>query len=652
MFRILKHYGASAPYDGIPDGDASRLALDPVECAGTVKSLNILCTGRARGLVFIEALANILQLSLFMALLLAPIGEPEKQNTSRKWKHHFDVLQECHLIEPSSTGEIKFYAKYFAVEKPGTPPKARAIVNLKLFSKLCVTPNSTNLPEIHQVLNMFTHGRFFVVGDFRHFFHQFGVLKSVSNYFGLICGSKVMRWTCLPMGWSHSPRIAQCAAWVTLMEAAFRAKLAKAEDFQNLHNPPNYMSIRGGTITVWYDNILGSFTDAISRDLFYTKLKEVCSEDQFNIQIKHLDIFSHRKMMDRDGQDAESRVHLPKYLGMELSAQKRDRDGQSVIQWRHDPEKVHRWADMKDLHERSTSRSIARAVGIILWDATISNRSLCYEDVAIKHLQEASKRVREHSSNKRNVQPWDVEQTIPWPISTIAYLKDRVGHIRERNPWRTVEGFETSDTVRAASDASGDSNSNDPHMRELKPGGWGFVVWDKTKMTTVFSHVFPAKKWENTHIYIREMYACKEAIEHICTKNKSVHILLGVDNSAVVGAVRARYSSNHHANEMIQRIEEILTTSGCTLEIVPLRSEDNPADGPSRSKAVDYAAITKCDGIMDRFCRGLGRTEKTVRPGPSCDGNLRHDDAPVDDIDLLVAGINLFDDDGMDEDNE
>jgi hypothetical protein len=49
-------------------------------------------------------------------------------------------------------------------------------------------------------------------------------LKPISEYFGIICGNRSYRWTCLPMGWSYSPSIAQSAAWTVLLEAAYRAK--------------------------------------------------------------------------------------------------------------------------------------------------------------------------------------------------------------------------------------------------------------------------------------------------------------------------------------------------------------------------------------------------------------------------------------------
>ena len=100
------------------------------------------------------------------------------------------------------------------------------------------------------------------------------------------------------------------------------------------------------------------------------------------------------------------------------------------------------------------------------------------------------------------------------------------------------------------------------------------------------------------------MYACERAVNFICSNKKNTHILLGVDNTAVVGAVRARCSANHHANELIRRMEEALTSSGCTLEIVPLRSEDNPADAASRNEQLQPALVRQCDEIMEKHCRG------------------------------------------------
>jgi hypothetical protein len=256
MYRIFKRYNMpSASYDGIPEGDVHLRPLDPIGCAGCARTLDLYnCARSRRGLKFAEALRVILYLQAFLCLMLVEVEQLEKEHTSAKWKPHLDVLIGCGVLIDCPLAKMKYAARYFAVAKGET--EARAIVNLRGLSRLMTPPTSTNLPEIETVLKMISESTHLVIGDWRHFFHQFRVTDSISNYFGILCGSYTKKWTCLPMGWSHSPKTAQTAAWCLLLEAAFRANLASPEEFQDLHSTPTTARIRGGTIAVWYDNVI------------------------------------------------------------------------------------------------------------------------------------------------------------------------------------------------------------------------------------------------------------------------------------------------------------------------------------------------------------------------------------------------------------
>jgi hypothetical protein len=107
------------------------------------------------------------------------------------------------------------------------------------------------------------------------------VASSIAEYFGIICERKQYCWKTL----SHSQRIAQSAAWIILLEAAFRGKLASPDQFQNLYSTPTYVLLKSGFCIVWYDNIIAGF-NSDCRDIFKKKLLEVCDEQQcFNITI-------------------------------------------------------------------------------------------------------------------------------------------------------------------------------------------------------------------------------------------------------------------------------------------------------------------------------------------------------------------------------
>ena len=178
-------------------------------------------------------------------------------HTNTKWVPHLEKLTACGLLLEWPRTRLRGYAKYFAV--PKGEDTARAIVNLRGLSQRMKPPATTNLPEIETVLKLISSTDsppHILTADFRHFFHQFRVLETISEFFGIVCGSKSFRWTCLPMGWSYSPKVAQTAGWVVLLEAAFRAKLAEPEDFKDLQNTPMYANIKNGhmlvgTTTFW-----------------------------------------------------------------------------------------------------------------------------------------------------------------------------------------------------------------------------------------------------------------------------------------------------------------------------------------------------------------------------------------------------------------
>ena len=184
--------------------------------------------------------------------------------------------------------------------------------------------------------------------------------------------------------------------------------------------------------------------------------------------------------------------------------------------------------------------------------------------------------------------------------------------------------------VRPASDASGESKTS--------KGDWGYTIWKEDLSYTDKRGDFTAEvSLQAAHIFIKEMVAATIAIESICRTHSQCRILLGVDNTAAVGAIRARYSPNRNANELIKRAVVALENSGCSLDIVPLRSEDNVADDASRGLATRRCMIESCNNIFTKYLLGQVRCEVAMsnkKAGPVCDGKLRHED--TEDLKLVL----------------
>ena len=350
--------------------------------------------------------------------------------------------------------------------------------------------------------------------------------------------------------------------------------------------------------------------------MFKQRLIEVCEEAEFNIKLKNLDCYNMAKC-------GEEREELPVFLGMQFSTTKRDRAGKQHVQWRHDPSRLPRWHDLQEFPPMLSYRTVARAVGVLLWDATISARPLYEEELAIGLLIHAAAGVL-RARAKKIPKAWDAPVEGAWKEKRPALLaiQARIDAIIKNNPWiRLLDAPLTSTVVRVASDACGGTKET--------PSGWGFIIMNEIVPDIVRLGGFPADLKE-AHIYIKEMYACCRAVEHTCTIARNAKIEIGIDNTAVVGALRGRYSSNQIANDFIKRIDVALRQADCTLEVIPLRSEDNPADAPSRGKFVDVEVRNICLAVFDKFAKGLARVEPPTRePPPVFNGGLRHEDHDI-----------------------
>jgi hypothetical protein len=433
-----------------------------------------------------------------------------------------------------------------------------------------------------------------------------------------------------------------------LVEALVRAGLVEAKTYQEQHNPPSYAKRsgdRGYFICLWYDNLLATFKNPQDRDDFACQIQAVCAENK--CEWKHFDKWNLNKI-------GPATVKKPVYLGMEFctTQNKRSRDdGETIfdtavkqLAWRHDMSRRARWADTQSMHGRSFPRMIARCVGIILWDATINGRSFHQDSAAIDMLRAAASRVSELKKTCKKPHAsygWDLAPHTEWPSETVSYLKQRVDEIMISKRWIFRSEVTTSHTVCAASDASGKI-------------GYGVVYWteDGRCMELERGKWCRIRNMSEAHIFLKEFHAATRAVELLAASNPGCRILLAVDNTAVCGAMKVRYSSNREGCKYLSRIETSLDKHGCILEIVPVRSADNGADAPSRDKPLDLEVAAKCRLVMEENQRGHGRLGERTSQRVKFTGGLRHeepDDDEEEDTDAAVGECVVIDVDGCDE---
>jgi hypothetical protein len=475
---------------------------------------------------------------------------------------------------------------------------ARAIVNMKQLSKLLRTPAPVNFPDISQILEgLSRQSPYWLVGDSRHYFHQFDVGKGIQPYLGIECGGNAWMCKTMPMGLSWSPRVAQSAGWCMILESCFRAKILQPEEFQGLANPPAFIRRDGLFIALWIDKIIVACDCSETRDLLHDKLIEVTGDSAkgYNCTWKNLT----RWNLNQIGPNSNKK---PNYLGIEfcMKEKKRLRDETSAktLHWRHVPERTKRWADFGCHADHCTPRVVARGVGVILWDATMSLRSFCHEDAMISMLRLAGAEVRQQAQPNPQT-PGDRQRGWDklWCPDNFAALQARVKDIVDTNAWRCDQRpVETTSHLFAASDASGDI-------------GFGSMFWNGDKPIVLQRGMWrDHPKMISSHIYIKEFFAACLAVEELCRRYQHTKIYLGVDNTAVSAGLRCGYSTNKIGNEFIARVEAALLSSQNCLEIVALRSDDNAADCPSRNKPLDANVCSRCRSIIEDWLTGKGRT--------------------------------------------
>lgn len=151
----------------------------------------------------------------------------------------------------------------------------------------------------------------------------------------------------------------------------------------------------------------------------------------------------------------------------------------------------------------------------------------------------------------------------------------------QEGPWQRARHFSASLT-KGSSDASSVA--------------WGGVV-NTTSGPFPAGGVFPAS-WLSRHINQKEMYALYHLLRQFCTRHPDVlrraQVLIGVDNTAVVGAFQRGRAKNRDAHALLVRLFELQVEYEFLLSLQWIPTEDNAvADAisrPSRESTIRLAA--------------------------------------------------------------
>jgi hypothetical protein len=517
---------------------------------------------------------------------------------------------------------MKLILVYFEVPKSDT--EARTILNGRILSRVCYVPPAVNVMDMADLLKWLGTNNITaaVYTDIRHWFHELTVNEFLSSMFTIRCADVYYRWLVLPMGWTWSPRLCQCIAWILILSFPEKAKRPFYFDIpqSGLEELPRFVVVRDkvsdkavGMVTLLYDNIGAFFWDENIATSFLSHIQ--ANYARFRVEPKFLQILNKKtlsrnnleKLGSVDAEAGKLQVKYTVYRGVQIGL---SLHGKTI--WRCDPAKVIKWKNLPvPVVGKTTPRKVATVVCTIIWITTVHQQPLCCISEVIDILRQAGK-LGSHG--------WD-QETIILSEEEVRSLTIAWSFVIA-NPWRIPTDLKDLRRMIFATDASNDgagmSMLQAPfHVRSYQ---WKIGI---NRMTIFLRELQVATYWINK--FLDEGYT---------------DLVVLIDNTAAGHVLRRLYSTNSIAcrwmGDLAKRIE-----GKAKITVITVKSEDNVADNPSRAlewedisyeeddwwiveyrvkhwKVVQPDLLKKCMDLAEDELRGIRRT---TAPADSWKGN-------------------------------
>jgi len=533
--------------------------LDPVENAGILRSAVL--DRKAKILKWNTAVAALrfTNDAHHFKTLLDPTAFRTPRHlrmTKAKYAEHIRCLVLWGILEEVPPEMLRHVSTYFSV--PKSLLISRAIFNGSDLSRKCSVPPPTGLLDasrINRILSrIVSRGRVYgFFGDWRHFFHCCRLAEEIQNYFGICCQGVCYRWRTLPMGWSHSPHIAQTIGWILLCGRSGNQTPLVNEDFADDECLPHFLEIvkdktTVGYIFLYYDNFLVVSSCAVTTQRVRHRLEENMAEatnGQGAKMLKELTTFNDKQLQ-------QGALH---YLGCDYTIRViRTREGieQRALRWR--------------LKKTPTDED---------WSTLVSCRTMA------QRLGKASHRMVIEGGKPRSW--W-------WPVLKIIRA---VAKFARKNGWESKypstneERDNLEATRRYLVENSWIEESGDPQQPvnrivvvcDASKTGFGWFIIKDGCIVEVQSHTWHSDM-SQLHIYKLEAYAATAALKRALSMFGISKYMLVTDNSAVAGMLARRFS----ILDDVQRWLESCGLEDHDLEVRLIASEDNIADDLSRGK--------------------------------------------------------------------
>jgi len=479
------------------------------------------------------------------------------------YAEHFKSLESSGVIVRAKHAP-RFCSTYFAVIKRRPAGDdlgcTRAIFNGHRLSKLGRTPPPVNLPGLldfgpaitdflNANENVYAYG-----GDLRHWFHQLPMPAFWEPYFGLSLGSNYT-WRSLPMGWAHSPFVAQCAALAILACRLETDQPIFDEDVlrSSQSGPPKILRITAqegdatklvGIAMVYYDNFIVLTNDA---DLHRrTKRRIEGNLARFNAQVKEGSVFC--GIVDQEGFE---------FLGCRFAK----RGGRATGR----PEKMKQWNETASvltgasisLHEAATLAGRLLFIDLLSPAASVSAETRS----VLRRLGRVGAE-RGWSHGPLNDQSLGRDVLDCWTTRSVLY---HAPFVYESRPEKT--GL----PIVVCTDASST--------------GEGLIGYDEKGRRIEMTRQVYVGRQKTWHIFMKELSAALHGVQWCMNRPEwgERRFRLVTDNSGVAFVLRHTFCTNPTADEMLAPYRAMLKD----IEISLVISEDNPADVPSRPKKPD-----------------------------------------------------------------
>jgi len=447
-----------------------------------------------------EVLKLIMDPDEFMALFLPNTNRRFPKRLSRRMLHNLDRMVDNEFVLADPDVVIAAFTVFLYKKKTG---KGRFIQNLKWLNQEQRKPAEMGLPKVKDFISRILEWRYANQADGVGFFYQFCLHHAISPYFGMrLAGARGKVVTALmrrmPMGWSHSPRIAQRVANFLMKDLGL----------------------------AWVDNLVFGGRDV---EEYLKKRAELARRLQrYNVQV------------DQEVEKLEPLTKLT-CVGVEFDLES--------ARYRVDPSWITKRAEDIDRArlknwQGATYREVFTTIGALIWPTHVADRPLWMYPEALQALSTLSSQVKD----------WDSTATVPQSSydSFAEWAEDVVA-----NPWRNSPSAKEADKDGSARyvELAGDPSVGEPTKRVFFVKGRQ-VFTDSSDYRCAYAvveeaFVTAARQWSRETFL--DSILCGEA-EALCTAAREVgrRSCFVVDNQALHFIARKGHSRNIEVNRKMR----------------------------------------------------------------------------------------------------